>query len=380
MRWARLLLLKTLAAGVLGCGCQPTSPPPAPALPPGASLIEARNGKIPPLTLEFQQEDPDQPRLKLLREREGLDQVVAGAKDELEVFTRLCDWTNAQWQNSTPNPYPPWDALFILDWIRAGKTGGFCAQYAVVLVQAGLSLGYSARYLAVAPEKGEDSGHLTVEVWSNQYDKWVVIDPFFNARYEREGLPLSGLEVHQALVQGKAKQVRVIRGQGGNGEKNSKASEQEMIGYYFHLAADLRNNHLSRPLPFWDRRQGYLSWQDSFTQGRPRIFGRFTRDPEAFNFPLNQVEAEFEPAGPARLRVRLRTAMVKFQEFEVQPDPGSARRLRLEDPLIGLDPLQGSVLVYEWPLKPGENTLTVRSRNAQGISGPAAFLRISFQP
>lgn len=314
-----------------------------------------------------------------MRERENLDQVIAGAKDELEVFVRLGDWTNSQWPNSNPNPYPPWDALTILDWIRAKKTGGFCAQYAVVLVQAGLSLGYSARYLAVAPEKGEDNGHLTVEVWSNQYDQWVVIDPFFNARYEREGKPLSGLEIHQALVQGKAKEILVIRGQGGNGEKNSKASEQEMIAYYFHLAADLRNNHLSRPLPFWDRRQGYLSWQDRSTDGRPQIFSRFTRDPAAFNFPQNQVEVQFEPTGPSSVRLRLRTAMVNFQKFEVQTEPGTAWLLRLEGAAIGLDPLQGSVLVFDWPLQPGDNFLSVRGRNAQGISGPPSSFRINFK-
>lgn len=379
-KWLKPVGGKILAAVLgLGWGCRSPSPP-GPALPAGMSLLSASNGVIHPLTLEFQQEDLEHPRLKFLRERERLEELVAGAGDELEVFTRLGDWTNAQWVNSVPDPYPPWDAVTILDWIRAGRTGGFCAQSAVVLVQACLSLGYSARYLAIAPQKGGDGGHLTVEVWSNQFNKWMVLDPFFNVRYEREGIPLSGLEIHQALVRGEADQVRVIRGRGPNGGKNSRATAAEMRAYYFHLAVDLRNNHLSRPLPLWNRGESYLSWQDDFTDGRPEIFGRFTRDPQAFNFPLNQVEVHLEPAGPDRLRVRLRTALAQAQEIEIQSAPGGSWRISLENERLALHPREGAGLISEWRLQAGENELRVRGRNSRGISGPWAVFHLRFQP
>ena len=73
--------------------------------------------------------------LRPLRKREQLDKVVTGVKNDIEVFLQLMKWVRSQWSPSRPDPYPPIDAIVILDKIRAGETGGFCAQYCFVLVQ-----------------------------------------------------------------------------------------------------------------------------------------------------------------------------------------------------------------------------------------------------
>lgn len=74
--------------------------------------------------------------LTQLRLGEELDLVVEGSASQAEAWRRLARWTAGQWEQGVPNPYPPPDARIILRDIRAGFTGGFCAQYCVVLVQA----------------------------------------------------------------------------------------------------------------------------------------------------------------------------------------------------------------------------------------------------
>src|SRR5262245_38060043 len=85
----------------------------------------------------FVAEDSQHPRLKQYLEHEHLDQVIKPHKSDLDQILALAKWTSQQWTAGTPFPhYPPWDAQVILDRIRRGKTGGFCAQYAFVFGQA----------------------------------------------------------------------------------------------------------------------------------------------------------------------------------------------------------------------------------------------------
>src|SRR5690349_13373752 len=89
---------------------------PAPVL---VSVQVRVNGNLTP-GVPVRYEDPSHPRLKELRERENLDAVVLPGRSEFENILAMKDWVAAQWPHSTPDPYPPWDAITILDWIRGG--------------------------------------------------------------------------------------------------------------------------------------------------------------------------------------------------------------------------------------------------------------------
>src|SRR5690242_14151594 len=96
----------------------------------------------------FIEEDFQNPKLQEYRRAEHLDDVVKPYKSDLERILALAKWTSKQWAASSPLPnYPPWDGSVILDRIRRGVTGGFCAQYAFVFGQACQSFGYIVRYL-----------------------------------------------------------------------------------------------------------------------------------------------------------------------------------------------------------------------------------------
>lgn len=185
----------------------------------------------------FAFEDFFHPELQKLRKREKLDNVVRNSKNEFEKILALKNWTNKQWQQGTPNPYPPFNANTILDLIRSKKTGGWCGQYGVVFAQACLSLGIPVRYLDIMPEgKG---GHFVVEVYSRDNKKWVLMDPTLNVYYERNQIPLNVLELHNLKFHDKQNDVYEI-------SESSKTKAD--LSYYYSFDCWLRNNHLSNPL------------------------------------------------------------------------------------------------------------------------------------
>lgn len=358
------------------------------SLPAGVTLRAEQNGLIMPRSWNFITERPDHPGLVALREREKLDAVVAPGADEWAKMRLLCSWANSQFAMGAPDPYPPWDANAALEMIRSGRTGGYCAQYAVVFVQACAAMGWPARYLDIKPLDPKDGyGHITVEVWSNQFNRWVVLDPTMDATFELDGRPLSALEVHEALVNGRAERVKLVHGGGKHGQANVKPSEAQVVKFFFHLAADLRADHLSRPLHFWDRGDGYLAWRDGHTDGFPNVYLRFTADPFEFNFPLNQVQARLKGWGSGALQGQLRTNMAHAVGFELMRGGGKWEMHNSPFSMAG-DPelkivftrVHGPVISYRWELAPGANRLQLRAVDGMGNRGPTTLLAVDYDP
>ncbi len=357
-------------------------------LPPDIRLVELSDGVITPRSWSFRSELPSHPQLQKLRKREKLDTVISPGADEFEKMVLLRSRVNSQWKSGAPRPYPPWNANKILEMIRSGQTEGFCAQYAVVLAQAARSLGWQSRYLDVATGCiGSKRGHVTVEVWSNQFNKWVVMDPFFDCHFIRDGIPLSALELHRAVAEEGADAVKLVRGEGKYGKSNSNRSDSEIKRLFKHIAADMRSDHLSRPLHFWDRADGYIAWKDRRTDGCPQIYKQITEDEREFNFPLNQVEIILKPLNEkGKLRCLIRTNMKEAEFLEISEDGSDWRQYRLHpanpSPPLGvtLTVLHGATFTYPWKLGRGKNSLSVRAVNSMGVSGPPAMVKVEYKP
>jgi len=175
--------------------------------------------------------------LKPLRKREKLDQLIAGENTDMEVFLRLMKWVRSQWSPGRPDPYPPIDATVILDKIRKGETGGFCAQYCYVLVQCLQSLGYKARYVTV-------KGHEVTEVWSPWLSKWVMLDPLYELYVTKGTTPLSVLEIHNRIIQGEH-DLEVHA-------KKDPGDLSEYISRYEKFAVWCKNDHVFLSINFFD--------------------------------------------------------------------------------------------------------------------------------
>jgi len=163
--------------------------------------------------LRFKYLLPGDPSLKELRVTEGLDWVIDGKGPGLDRALALKSWVGRQWKFGEPDPYPPWNAVEVLEWIRSGRTGGFCGQYAMVYLQALLSVGMQARYIEVGQVTNPYS-HFTTEVFLPEFGKWAVLDPtarpHLASHYLVDGVPQNALELHRALLGNQKDSIEVV--------------------------------------------------------------------------------------------------------------------------------------------------------------------------
>ncbi len=229
----------------------------------------------------FTHQDPAEPKLGVLRNQERLDEIIAGAGTQWEQMLALRAWVAVQWVHRAPHEFRrccPWDALSILDWMRADRGHGqpqpdaYCTHYAVVLAQCALALGWRARLWVMSAEPTlHDNGHFVAEIWSTEHAKWVMHDADTDSHVERGGVPLSVLEIHDAWRVGALDKLDVVAGVNAGKVKIGPDWIEEMLprGLYRFCGLVLRNNHLSTLIPGpvehgwttykWD---GFLWWRD----------------------------------------------------------------------------------------------------------------------
>ncbi len=155
------------------------------------------------------------PRCQQLRRRYRLDEVVRGENDEFRRILRLRHWIkqHIRIENAHPTPARE-DAFSILD--AALQGGGFhCAHFSLVQQAVYNSFGYVARRLGAGPGQNEPGAwphHGVNEVWVNSLCKWVLIDAKYDCHFEKEGTPLSALEIRDELLADGAQSVRLAVG------------------------------------------------------------------------------------------------------------------------------------------------------------------------
>ena len=150
-------------------------------------------------TKRFRFDTFDNPKLKDLREKYHLDEVVAPGKDEFDRQLLLLDWVNHRFKKFGKPSCDARGALNILKAIDEGNSF-FCSHYGDVFVSAAASMGWVDRPLALRRPDNIGQGsteHTSTEIWSNQYRKWVVLDPTFAMYFEKDGVPLSAYEFRQ---------------------------------------------------------------------------------------------------------------------------------------------------------------------------------------
>ncbi len=349
-------------------------------------VIGAQNAEIHHTSIPFEYENPSHPRLVALRRKYKLDEVVAGAATELEKFIKLRDWVSRQWKYNPPvsGGYPAWDADEILT-----RRTGFCVQYAIVYMQCALSLGYQTRFVFGDHPGTIQAGHEVCEVWSNEYRKWIYMDPNNNEHYvdPATGIPLSMLETHDRLLQtfypgriaaytnrptapAHSKYIGIRRGLSQTpvvGEVPPK--EWDSWTKWLHVRYMPRNNFYAQPRPGPVSQGLHWDWPDYFIvedaqSPRNGCYRNFTARRSDVDSTLNQVRFAVEYGQKeGDLEIQMGTVTPWFEVFEVRRDGGSWGAASAK---------------YVWILKPGANQLEMRSRNTSGVTGPISSLQLVF--
>ena len=341
--------------------------------------LKADNGDFYITNYQIEREDNLHPRLQLLRKRERLDEVIRPGETQFDKIVLLRKWTRRQWEHGSGSfSYPPWDAVEILDLARNHGNRAFCAQYAIVLLQACLSVGLSARYVDLP-------GHFVAAVWSYDYDKWVVMDPYNDIHFEKDGVPMNGRELCDAA---RVEDYSGIMKVNSDGVKTQVTKAD--LDIYKEYSIDRRNNHLTRPITLADGKtqltvssdyraypvvgqskititDPFLAYKRSTTDGVVFKNRSGSDDPVDFQRDVNDTVFDYRrsPKDYALLKLALLIDdSPTFKTFQVSVDGGDWT----DQP----DRLM-------WELNPGVNKLSIRILTKFGWVGHTRSLTVYYK-
>ncbi len=356
--------------------------------------VAFHNERIRYTSMPFEYENPLHPRMVALRRKYKLDAVVSAAASETEQFVKLRDWVSRQWKYQPPAVnYPAWDADEILR-----RKYGFCVQYAVVLMQAAISLGHQARFFfGDNPGGAYEGGHEVCEIWSNEHGKWIFMDGNVSLHYldPKTKVPLSALELHdlltktyyqggQATLANRPQQRQlsdaiaicfgssmtpgsVPAGSDARVEARAEGGRYSVPTRWLCLGYLPRNNFYAHAFPqplnqgcHWDWSE-YWWWEDAATP-KQWPYHHFTSRRNDLDWSINQVcFAATVTDRPGDLAIAMGTCTPYFQSYLVKLD-GQGWKESSRD--------------FTWALHPGRNRVEMRVRNNAGILGPLSFLEV----
>ena len=159
-------------------------------------------------------EDLVSPKFAALKSKYQLDTIFHTETDEFKRIVLVRNWIKQQISIDNNGPYPGDEsAESILD--EAAKGHGFhCGHYMAVQNAIMNAYGYVTRCLGAGPglAGGSRDHHGINEVWVNSLHKWVLSDAKYNVHFEKNGIPLSALEIRDEYLKNKAADIIAVRG------------------------------------------------------------------------------------------------------------------------------------------------------------------------
>ncbi|MBU5486540.1 transglutaminase-like domain-containing protein [Clostridium sp. MSJ-11] len=190
--------------------------------------------------IKFYYEGADNPNLQKLRTKYDLDEVVKDSKDDFEKSIKLMNWVNSKMKYSKSSLSTKKDALTILKEAENNNTLSD-KDFNIVYSQSAASLGIFARRgefrVKNSQADGEDSYFKVCEVWSDKYNKWIMLDVVNNSFMESNGVPLSAIEVLNSQLAGVNTQ----------GVKNKEKYIKKLKPYMYSYSIEIDNNIYGMP-------------------------------------------------------------------------------------------------------------------------------------
>jgi hypothetical protein len=315
-------------------------------------------------------------KLKDLRERYYLDEVTAPGKDEFDKQVLLMDWSHQQFKKFGQPSTQVRGALEILKGIEEGNTF-FCSQYAQLLVSAAASVGWIDRPLALRRHQGVakvggSTEHSVTEIWSNQYRKWVMLDPTSNMYLEKDGMPLNAYEIRQEWFYQSGTNLTFVIGKERKKCKKSGLpiflkrfagfsdlavypEELDKYGFTAYIPnTDLMDSGFdyARMFIVKDRLCNGTKWHVRTVPANPAV------DPY---FPIGQAALSLV-AEEGRIKATLKTLTSNFKRYEIQVDDAG---WKVSDE------------TFVWNTHPGLNRIEARTVNKFGVLGPISVAEIT---
>ncbi len=181
---------------------------------PGYEVIETANPVFYDNTVFSEPEDLTSAGFEVILSRYGLKEIVKDEDDEFNRILLLRNWLNRQLVIDRGRPAVNRDVLGML---AEGPKGGrySCGHFEAAQNAVLNAMGYVTRCVLSGPDgtAPELTGsHGSNEVWSNSLCKWVMVDAEWDCHFEKDGVPLSALELRETYLDGQWDQVVRVQG------------------------------------------------------------------------------------------------------------------------------------------------------------------------
>jgi hypothetical protein len=170
------------------------------------------------------------PELVKLRKQFNLDSV-SGTGNEISRFKNLLYWVhNVVKHDGNANNPPSKNAIDLIAVCKKDARGVNCRMMATILKDAFQSEGFKARIVTCMPKDTADFDcHVITVVWSKMLNKWVWMDPTFNAYVsDDKGNLLNIEEVRERLINGDP----LVLNDDANWNNKTKQTKEDYLGRY----------------------------------------------------------------------------------------------------------------------------------------------------
>ena len=288
------------------------------------------------------------PALDSLRQKYALTEVFGQNAADWASIKRLLDWVSNRWQHDGNRTAGTSNALEILERAENGERFA-CVDYAITMTKCLAAVGYPARYIGLrqpgiaAPGFGQ--GHSCTEVWCNEFQKWVLLDPQNDAWWESDQRPLSAVECRDRHLEGRDSDLRFI---GQHKDADYSKLQEQWVTYFYNLSFPYDTAYVVLV--------GEHCLPEIFFGGAPDNTP-IVHNSEALYPSLNRTAIELiHPSEKASdtLIVRLAHTMPYFDKFVVRIDDGDWVE---------------SVAEFRWILNDGLNSLEAKALSRSGVEG-----------
>lgn len=158
--------------------------------------------------IPFVYQESDADSLRVLRKRYNLDEI-AGEGSELKRILRLRQWVYNQLRNDSQCFFEiervskmKWNTITVLNELREKPFLVDCGTYAVVMTEVMLAMGWKAKWVQCLPvDLRYNESHCVTHVWSNEFNKWIIVDAaqdifYFNSK----GIPFGLPDLRRAII------------------------------------------------------------------------------------------------------------------------------------------------------------------------------------
>ncbi len=339
---------------------------------------EVESAVYKPNTVFRSSENLSSPKFAQLVEKYQLDTIFHGETDELKRILLLRHWIKAIIKiDDFGDPYPGGDSVEgILD--EALKGAGFhCAHYMKVQNAIMNAYGYVTRTLGAGPgvKEGPNGHHGINEIWLNSYQKWFLSDAKYDHHFEKDGVPLSALEVRDEYLKNRGSDIIKVKGPDRTpidadpetGTKKERSAQTytwiEFHGYNDMFTAEPHHRELLIVYEdeYFRNNTWYWGKGKHWAYDKPEFMLRVP-DRDAMEWTPNTIVSNVKVNGKKAL-IELISDTPNFMEYQVKESPSG--EWKKTEPHLDLE------------LKEKNYEVSFRAVNLANVAGPEHKIRIS---